>query len=91
MMVAMLDVAVVPRATAERVGPWSEGVLKVRVTRPPSEGEANVAVVAAVAHALELAPSRLEVVAGRRSRRKRLRIDGIDRAELLARLAALAD
>jgi uncharacterized protein len=90
-MVAILDVAVVPRARAERVGPWSEGVLKVRVTRPPSDGEANAAVVAAVARALELASSRLEVVAGKRSRRKRLRVDGIDRGELLARLATLAD
>jgi uncharacterized protein YggU (UPF0235/DUF167 family) len=90
-MVTMLDVAVVPRATADSVGPWSDGVLKVRVTRPPSDGEANAAVVTAVARALELAPSRLDIVAGRRGRRKRLRIDGIDRAELLARLAALAD
>ena len=87
----MLDVAVVPRATAVRVGPWSEGVLKVRVTRPPSDGEANAAVVAAVARALDLAASRLEIVAGRRGRRKRLRIDGIDRDELLVRLAGLAD
>jgi uncharacterized protein YggU (UPF0235/DUF167 family) len=90
-MVAMLDIAVVPRASAERVGPWSNGVLAVRVKRPPSDGEANAAVLAAVARALQLAPSRVEIVAGRRARRKRLRIDGIDRGELLARLARLAD
>lgn len=87
----MLNIVVVPRANAEHVGPWSDGVLKVRVTRPPTDDEANAAVVAAVARALHVAPSRIELVAGRRSRQKRLRIDGIDRAELWSRLATLGD
>ena len=87
----MLSIVVVPRATTEHVGPWSEGVLKVRVMRPPADGEANAAVVAAVAGALRVAPSRVEVVAGRRSRRKRLRIDGLDEGELRVRLAGLPD
>jgi uncharacterized protein YggU (UPF0235/DUF167 family) len=87
----MLTVMVVSRAGADHVGPWSEGVLKVRVTRPPADGEANAAVIAAVARALHIAPSRIELVAGRRSRRKRLRIDGLDQPELRARMVGLRD
>lgn len=86
---ADLDLLVTPRAAAERVGPWHDGVLRVRVTRPPADGEANRAVVRLVAAALRVAPSRVELVAGARGRRKRLRIGEIDPAELERRLAGL--
>jgi uncharacterized protein YggU (UPF0235/DUF167 family) len=86
---AVLEVAVVPRASAHRVGPYENGVLRVRVVRPPADGEANRAVIRLVADALGLAPSRLELIAGRTARRKRLRVDGIDPDELDRRLRAL--
>ena len=84
-----LEIAVVPRASADRVGPYVDGVLRVRVTRPPAEGEANRAVLRLVARALDLPPSHLVLVAGERARRKRVRVDGIGRDELARRLAAL--
>lgn len=86
---AVLDVRVTPRASFDRVGPLRDGVLEVRVTRPPADGEANQAVIGLVAGALDVPPSRLAMVAGSRGRRKRLRIDGLDEAELARRLAAL--
>lgn len=86
---AVLDVRVTPRAFIDRVGPLRDGVLEVRVTRPPADGEANQAVIVLVAGALDVPPSRLAMVAGSRGRRKRLRIDGLDDAELARRLAAL--
>jgi uncharacterized protein len=84
-----LAVAVVPRASADRVGPFGDGVLRVRTTRPPADGEANRAVERLVADALALPPSSVRVLAGHRARRKRMRIDGIDTGELARRLAAL--
>ena len=86
-----LEIAVVPRASADRVGPYRDGVLRVRVTRPPADGEANRAVLRLVARALGLPPSQLVLVAGDRARRKRVRVDGIDGGELARRLAALGD
>ena len=71
-----LEVAVAPRSAVDRVGPYVDGVLRVRVTRPPADGEANRAVLRVVAAALRLAPSRLALVSGERSRRKRLRVTG---------------
>ena len=59
------------------------------MARPPADGEANRAVLKLVAHALGLAPSRLALVAGERGRRKRLRVDGIEAAELARRLATI--
>ena len=86
---ADLDLVVTPRASADRVGPWADGALRVRVTRPPSGGEANRAVVRLVADALDVAPSGVDLVAGQRGRKKRLRIAGLEPAELERRLAAI--
>ena len=87
---ATLVVAVAPRSSVDRVGPW-DGVLAVRVTRPPGDDDANRAVIDLVARALDFAPSWIVLVSGRRGRTKRLRVDGIDAGELDARLARLAD
>ena len=84
-----VELVVVPRASANRVGPYAEGVLRVRVVRPPADGEANRSVLRLVADALGVPVSRLALVAGARGRRKRLRVDGVDDSELARRLRDL--
>ena len=84
-----LEISVTPRASADRVGPYRDGILRVRVTRPPTDGEANRAVLRLVARAIGVAQGRLELVAGSRGRRKRVRIADLEAAELERRLAAL--
>jgi uncharacterized protein len=86
---AVVEVTVVPRASADRVGPYAGGVLRVRVVRPPADGEANRAVIRLVARAIGLAPSSVRVLAGERARRKRLGVDGIAQDELDRRLRSL--
>ena len=86
---ARLELHVTPGASADAVGPFADGVLRVRVTRPPADGEANRSVLRLVADALGLPPSRLALVAGARGRRKRLQIDGVNDAELGRRLRDL--
>jgi len=88
---SLLELHVTPGASADAVGPFAAGTLRVRVTRPPADGEANRAVVRLVARALGLPPSRLVLVAGERGRRKRLRVDGIAAGELERRLRALGE
>jgi uncharacterized protein YggU (UPF0235/DUF167 family) len=86
---ADLDVLVTPRAASESVGPFADGRLRVRVTRPPSDGDANRAALRLVARALDVASGRLELVAGQRSCRKRVRVTGMEAAELDRRLRDL--
>jgi uncharacterized protein YggU (UPF0235/DUF167 family) len=88
---ADLTVRVTARSHAERVGPYADGLLHVRVTRPPADGEANRAVLALVAHAIGVPPSSVALVSGAKSRIKRLAVDGLSASELAARLAPLAD
>ena len=80
-----------PRAEADRVGSFADGVLHVRVTRPPADGEANRAVVALLARALRVPRSTITLVAGARSRTKRYAIDGLMDADLAERLTSPGD
>ena len=77
----------VPRASRDGVGPVADGVLRVHVTRPPADGEANRAVLRLVAGWLEVPTSALELVSGRRARRKRIAVAGMAPDELRRRLA----
>ncbi len=73
------------------MGPLTDGVLQVRVTRPATDGQANAAVRRLVAAALDVAPSRLHLVAGERARLKRFEVDGLEPAELLARIGRIGN
>ncbi len=56
--------------------------LKVRVTAPPEDGKANAQMIKLLAKAWRLAPSRLEIAAGAKDRRKTVLIKDGDRALL---------
>ena len=70
----MVVVRVQPRARRNEVVPQPDGSLRVRVTAVPEGGEANRAVVALLAEALGVAPSRIELVRGAASRDKLFRV-----------------
>jgi len=75
-----VDVLVQPRASRAKVGPIHDGRLKVAVTSPPVDGEANAAVIELFAKQLGVAKGAVEVIAGQSSRRKTLRITGVTAA-----------
>ena len=85
----MLSVRVQPRASSDAIVGWRDGTLRVRVTAPPVEGEANLAVARLLARALRVAPSAIAVIHGARARDKRVRVAGLDEAEVRSRLASL--
>jgi uncharacterized protein (TIGR00251 family) len=86
MATARITVRVQPRARRDEVVAIREGVLVVRVTAPALEGRANEALCRLIAKRLGVAPSRVAVVRGGRSRDKLLEVDGIEQAELDAAL-----
>ncbi len=83
-----LRVRLTPRAARPRVELLEDGSLAVRVSAPPVDGQANAALVKAVAKALRLAPSRVRIVRGEHSREKMLRVEGLEAGEIRARLRA---
>jgi len=71
----LLEVRVQPRARRNEVVAQADGVFRVRVTAAPEGGEANRAVIALLADALGVAPSRIALVRGAASRDKLFRIE----------------
>jgi uncharacterized protein YggU (UPF0235/DUF167 family) len=67
-----------PKAARPRVE-WDGTVARVWVAAPAAEGQANRATVAAVGEWLKVAPARVRIITGMRSRTKILEVDGIDR------------
>ena len=72
---ARLAVRVTPGARSEGLE-IAEGKLLVRVRAKPEDGKANAAVRDLLAAALQLAPSRIELLRGATSREKLFRITG---------------
>lgn len=55
------------------VGPHGDA-LKIRLAAPPSEGKANAALITFIADQLAVSRSMIEIVSGRQTRKKRVRI-----------------
>ncbi len=75
-----IDVLVQPRASRTRAMGEHDGRLKVQVTAPPVEGEANAALVAYLAGALGVRRADVTLVRGEAGRRKTVRIAGMSAA-----------
>lgn len=69
----LLSVRVVPRASADAIVPESD-CLKVRLTAPPVEGQANAHLCKVLAKAFDVPKSRVSVERGATSRVKQVRI-----------------
>lgn len=80
------DVLVQPRASRAKVGPEHDGRLKVAVTAPPVDGEANAAVIETLAKAFGVTRRAVEIIAGATGRRKTVRIAGATAAAVEALL-----
>ena len=82
MMAITLDLLVQPRASRAKIGPMHDGRLKIAVTAPPVDGEANAAVIELIARRLGVARGDVEVIAGASSRRKTVRVTGATLAQV---------
>jgi len=76
------DALVQPRASRAKLGPRTGDRIKIAVTAPPVDGEANAAVIELVAAAFGVPKRAVEVIAGASSRRKTIRVTGATAARL---------
>jgi uncharacterized protein len=85
---ALIEIRVIPRAGKSAVAGTRGGALLVRLNAPPVEGAANAELIALLAATLGVAKRSVEIVAGERSRGKRVRITGRTAVEVERILAA---
>jgi hypothetical protein len=77
-----IDLHVQPRASKNEIVGVQGEELKVRLTSPPVEGEANRLCIEFFAKLLKVPKSTVELVAGEKSRHKRLLIRGVAAEEV---------
>ncbi len=85
---AVVDVRVIPRAKKTESGGERDGVIVVRLAAPPVDGAANAALVDFLADTLGLPKRSIRIVAGEKSRHKRVAITGVTAEQVRLRLTA---
>ena len=85
MPTATIEIHVQPKAGRNRIVTQG-GTVKVYVTAAPEKGKANKAVVEVIARRLRVPKGAVSIVSGQRSRKKRLRVEGLSDEDALCRL-----
>ena len=80
----ILSVRVMPRASRDAIEGEYQGALKVRLTAPPVDDRANDALIRLLAERLNVPRSAVRIVAGEKSRTKRVEIAGARREQITA-------
>jgi uncharacterized protein len=83
---AEITVRLMPRARKNEIAGERDGVLLVRVTAPPVDGQANAALCRLIAKRVRVGVRSVSVVRGASSRKKVVRVEGITPADLRAAL-----
>lgn len=83
---ARIAVRLTARAGKDALEGTRDGILKARVSAVPGDGRANRALCRLIAKRVGVAPSRVSVVRGQKSRDKLVRVEGVDGATLEEKL-----
>src|SRR3989454_10451116 len=82
-----LSVKLQPRASANEIGEPLGDELRIKVTAPPVDAAANEALVRLLAERLNWPRSKVELIRGKTSRHKVVKLYGLSLEEVTAKLA----
>jgi uncharacterized protein (TIGR00251 family) len=85
---ALLLVKLQPRASRNEIGEPLGDELKIKVTAPPVDAAANESLMKLLAEKLDCARSRIELIRGRTSRHKTVKLHGFTPEQVLQKLPA---
>ena len=86
---ARIEVRVQPRASQNTISGVKAGILRIRVTAAPVDGQANAAAIALLAQALDVPKSAICLVKGACSRQKTLAVESMSQDDVNQRLNLL--
>jgi hypothetical protein len=81
-----IEVYVQPKAAKNELLGIHEGTLKIRLSSPPVEGEANRECLKFLSKVFDVPKSLLQIVQGKKSRRKKILVPGVSGEYLHNRL-----
>ena len=82
----VIDVRVIPRAAKSGIAGTRDAALLVRLNAPPVEGAANAELIEVISKVLGVPKRAVTIVAGERSRSKRVAVAGVTREAVEARI-----
>ena len=82
-----LEVQVQPRSSRNQVVGEQDGRLKIKLTAPPVEGEANQALINYLAQILDIPRKNIKLLKGESSRHKLIEISGLNEQQLGEKLS----
>ena len=85
----LVSVIVLPRSSKCAIAGMHDGALKIKLTKPPVDGEANAECCRFMAKVLGIAKSQIVIARGAASRHKALQINGLTVTLACERLAAV--
>ena len=78
----VLRIHVVPKSAKSEISGIQDDALKLKITAPPAEGQANEACIRFLSDTLGVRKSRITIVSGHKSRKKTIAIEGIGKKEI---------
>ncbi len=81
-----IPLRVYPNASRNGVIGFTDGVLRVKVSAPPSKGKANRELITFLSRLLGVSKGSVNITKGHASRNKIVAIDGLSREEVMERL-----
>jgi len=82
----IVKVKIVPGSSKNKIVGVYNDALKITVTAPPIEGKANKKCIAYLAKYFDIAKSKIEILSGKNSRNKLIKIYDINRTDFLEKL-----
>ena len=80
----LLWIHVQPRSSRTEIVGWHGDAVKIRLKAPPVDGAANEELIRFLSKALGVSRKAVQITAGMTSRRKRVKIDGVDQGDVAA-------
>lgn len=82
------DVRVIPRSSRSEIVGEHDGAIKIKLKSPPVEGAANEELIRLLSRQFDVPLSDVEIISGHTSKAKRVRINSVDRSQIVAVLKA---
>lgn len=88
----VIPVRVTPRGGRDCIVPYQDGdvSIRVKVSTPPEDGKANLAVIRLLADVLEIPKSRISVLRGQQSREKQIALSLHNQGDAIALMKQLS-
>ena len=91
MAAASLWIHVQPRASKTEIVGWHADAVKIRLKAPPVDGAANEELIRFLSKTLGVSRKAVQITTGAAARRKRVKINGVDQAEVIAMLGLIQE